>query len=452
MFGIAGQNQNLVITFNSLISNGYFFKSSLNLLNSASILTTDFDSVYTLTSPTDPIGYEISGATKENITTTCIGVVNAYTANNYYSPSIYQTTVTTYGIPQGWAYYQPRVVPQTSSVDSLGTTTKPTSGYGMYALSDFGSVSIDDEYKTYYIHPDSQGNRIRSATATSIPSYIPTGYNSAGYPGIGTYSYSGTMNVTFDQPFDTPPLIFITSTTVPIALHQFIKNAQGKFIGAAIVASSILTNGSNNGGTWSPQSGFGFTGVSYRRPQTGTFTYFIVSKEEPLNNSSSYGIRVFNSSSEKIFDSSYFTTSFLSINIAMPKAYMVSTTTGGSYEEENVSSTLSGPLGLCINNINAFCGCSRYISYTLTVNGSPESQGPFNFLGRYLSMTPNPSDPNLVDWQVRGTGTSSIYPELQSWQFGGNTYTRSWDFHIGNFNQAAGEVPYMSLVAAYHTL
>ena len=453
-YGVAGQNGNFQLTFNTNASNGYFFKSSLNLSNATSILTNDFNSLYTLTSPADPITYTVIYNTgTERIGVSCPGISRNDT-HTFYTPSVYETTVTSAAAlsSANQLRYYPQVIAQNTVVDSLGETAISSSGYGMYTLSDFGTISIDDEYKTYYIHPDSQGNRLRTATATSPPSYVPSGFATSGYPDPGTYNFSGVQNITFDQPFAAPPLIFITQTEVPVSLHQFIKNANGQYIGASIVAPSILDTGSNVNGVYNPPSGYNFSGVSYRKPQSGSFTYFIVSPEEPVNtNVASVGVRLFNSNSEKIFDSSYFTTSFFSINIPIPKAYWYVDSSQGYYQDEDVGGTVTQNLGLCINNINAFVGASRYISYTLTINGSlAGSIGPFNFLGRYLYMQPSTTEAYINDWFVIGTGSCSILPKINI--TASRSYFRSWDFHIGNWNIAGGETPTMDLVAAYHNL
>lgn len=444
-YGFGAQTSTATLTFLSTVSNGYFFKTSNVITNTTTISTIDFNSLYSLPSPIDPMGYTVvvdpNSSRNSWIATYSIGNIPAL-SSTYTAPSLQETTLTTATFPMpttsnyiGW---MPRLTARPAVVTSFGSTIKPTTGYGMFSVNDSGNVNIDETYESFYIHPTSTGQTLRTASVSSLPSTIPAnGVTLATATQAGDYTFSNTQNVTFDQEFTNPPLIFVTSATVPVAVNQFIKNANGKYIGASIVCNSLLASSTPN------------SGVSYRQAQSGTFTYFIVSHETPVyGTSSTFGTRVFNGNGTKVFDSSYLVTNFYNSNIELPLTPYwsgTSTATMQWMESSTTFGTYSSNLGVCINSFSAWSGIMRYISAVASSDGVIWwSLGPVTFLGRYLSITPS-GITGLNTFTLKGLGTNTIYPRYTSTFANQYNYFRSWDF-----NRNRTSVVTTSVVAAFY--
>jgi hypothetical protein len=261
-----------------------------------------------------------------------------------------------------------------------------TTGYGFSALGVDGLLAVSQDYTTYYIHPSAAGTNLRTGTATSLPSYAPGGYGDT----TSYYGQTVTQNITFDQPHTEPPLIFVTRCDGPIAFNGMITDANGKYIGASIVAASSFVGLDQS-----------WKGVGAYQGNTYGFTYFIVSPEAPVYRSAStYGMQVFDGSGNVVFDSRNFVPAFSKTTIPTPYLYFPNY----SYTPYNTFSfSKAANVGICINNLPSICGHVGY--YSLNISGL--LLGPNSLLGRYLST----SD---TGGYVYGYGTCAFFctPEI----------------------------------------
>jgi len=401
--GIQTFNSSGVTNMFSPVMNEYFFKQSAALTNTTSIpLGADFASLLSLSTPIDlttattPQFFNatwtlrsagmssVNGLTyhRNSISFSYVNPFYAFNANNYVAQ------------------------PTQAIVHSLGKTTVASQdNYGFYCLNDDGSsVVVDSKYNSYYIQTDAGGNKIRTATAQSAPSF-------AGLQ-PSDYLIPRRDTIVFDEPLDSPPLIFIVQSSGSITLGYFNRDGNGKYVSASVFAKPNVSNAGS-------PVGWGFWGgTSY------SFQYFIVSKEKPKYGADAipWGVRVFNQSGQTIFDSNYFVPSFSGFNINLPRMALSLpfsagqyTTIGSPYSALNTFSTgLPASTGVCLNNFNVMAGFSNYP----VRNDAPFAViGPASIFGRYLNV-------NNGVMTAEGGGTSSY---LSYWAQG-----VSGDLNVGS--------------------
>jgi hypothetical protein len=282
-------------------------------------------------------------------------------------------------------------------IHAFGTTDYLT-GYGFAGNNGAGSLAVSNEYKGFSIHKNSLGSKIRSGSASGLAWLPALGANST------TFTQPTGANIVFDKGYDAPPLIFITESSGPIALNFITRDSFGKYVGAQIVPAATLLNSGDA------------RGVAAFTNNSCTFSYFIVSSEPAqYSDVNDFGMKVFNASSECIFDSSAFIPSIHSWTIAKPYFCLDS----DMFYRNHAAYTLTFSslyTGVCINNFPAFAGTTSYASWAISgVYG-----GPINFCGRYLSKSG-------ITAQMYGAPTLAF---LKSPCYPG-TQPASWDFTRG---------------------
>lgn len=260
-------------------------------------------------------------------------------------------------------------VPLTSSIVRFGKLTNGETGYGFVCQASDGSLAVSQNYKSMYVHPDSSGNKLRTASASNNATPVTGNWQNQ----AGTYNQSLTQNITFDYPMDYPPLIFITYSDGPIALNGMIRDGNGKFVGASICAASGI-------GAWS-----GYGGNAAVVQNTYSFTYFLVSHQEPLyGDSSTYGMEVYDASGTRTFSSRFYVPSISKTSINLPYFYISGTYYSTYYVSEggtSVSKTASQ--GVCINSFHSITN-TMFIT-TFDYGGS--GPGILTMAGRYLNVS-----------------------------------------------------------------
>ncbi len=273
------------------------------------------------------------------------------------------------------------------NVIGFGKKTATAGSYGIEVSSTDGNLTIDQNYKTYYVHKNSSGNSIRTASASSIPSFTTLTTN---------YTQTQVQNVTFDKAYDNPPLIFITECSGPVSFNGMITNSLGKYIGASIIAASTFVRV-----TVDNYAAYG--------SNTYTFSYFIVSQENPLyGDTSTHGINVFDESSNIVFTSKYFVPSFLLQTYSTP--YMNFQFTGPSsdgsglkyFEQNTTTGVKTANQGICINTFPSMCGFSQYVQFVFTV-----AYGPICIFGKFLTVS-------STSWNIKGYGTCAFLSVLNA--------------------------------------
>jgi hypothetical protein len=420
-----------VLYFSDAVNSTFYKSSQITSVNTV-ISSTGFSTLYQLSSPAQELGWTYAN---RKITVTSIGGINLNNST-YYAPTVYQTNTDIITDPDR---YVPAVTSAQTAVFSFGNTTGTIDPYGFFASSPNGNNTIDQNYKIFYVHKTSTGSILRTGTAVSLESVYSSFASTPATIDEGTSkSWNVAANIVFDQEYDTPPLIFIKECTNWIALHQFKRNAAGKFIGAVIVSNSDFR--------FDPRSniyGFAATG-----PTTANFTYYIVSQEMPIygNSSDQYGMKVFNSNGEVAFDSSQFVTSFFSLNINRPYLTWVpvpNTSTQRQLEQRNaVALSATGGLGICINNLQAITGLLRYRAYQVFLNGTPiASNGPASFYGVFLYISPISATESEIGIYPLGTSGISTMDDSN-----GAAATRVWRAH----DFALENSPVISIVGSYY--
>lgn len=366
--GIATQDASANLLMYSPNMNGTFFRGAGTFNQTATIQDSTFTNTFAICTPLDPAYIGIQYVN-------CAGSVSV-DGKTYNQPSPLLTAQPPHPYAPSW--FDERIgTTQSAYVHYFGTPPASIGNYGFRAAGSLSStVAVDNNYKSIYVHPDSNGNRIRTGTAYSIASHPRTDNQIP----VGTYvdmSQPVSQTITFDKPYNNPPLIFILTSTGAISFNYMVKDANGKFIGASIVAES----------TFSAVGNGVVSGVGAYTGNTFTFTYFIVSDEDPVYVSpSDWGVRIFGSNSNKIFDSSYFVPSFDYLTIPMP--YMrLDYTSGYTYDNYAGFGKSNANIGICINNLNSFTGTAMYNSWNVDAgSGSVFHTGPRNVTGLYLNV------------------------------------------------------------------
>lgn len=392
-YGIATQSASGTLNMYSPAMNGVFYNSNGQFTYTSGLSTTGFNTQFALETPVSTFFAGISGNSG--------GSVNAPGAAASGGAVYYQPTNNRIAGSIGGTLPDSSVNPNTCHVYTFGVPQQST-GYGFFSKGQSDtSVSVAANHKSYYIQPASNGSVIRSATAGSLPSFTSP---------VDSYSQQVPTNVYFDKAYSNPPLIFITYSSGPVAINYFNRDGSGKFVSASIVANSTLADG----------GGFGTIGVAPFQGNTYSFNYFIVSDEEPVYGSlSSYGMRVFDASGSKVFDSAYFCPTFLNLTAQRPWMQVAGTTGGYSYSSNQIGITKPASYGLCINNCNAITGHGVAVHYQV----GPSYFGPFSLFGRYAHV------PSSTEAYVIGMGTCASH------RFVGQSVTglgATWDYTKGS--------------------
>lgn len=404
-YGVGIQNSSAQVLLDSRAMNGVFYNSNGTFLNTSSIPTSGFTTQYAIATPISPSSYVFFNVNNVPNIVNIAGTVNA-NGTIFYQPSALETGGNCLQIT-------PTVNPVSTHVYTFGTPPSPT-GYGFSALgSSNNNYSISANTKSYYLQPAADGNFIRTATCTSLPSSFGSSVGSYTQP-TGNLSQP---NITFEKSFINPPLIFVTQSSGPIAFNYMTTDSNGRYNGASIVAGS----------SFSTQ---GLAGTAPYTANTYTFSYFLVSDEEPFyGTQANYGMKVWNSSGIKIFDSSYFVPNFQAFTVDKPWMWLTGswpTSNGCSYTgsvnyfSNQISFTKSSNFGVLLNNLYAITGQLQYVSLFLGSQGS--SSGPTTFYGRFATVT----DTSVV---IAGTGANAVFSNPLA-QYPGWGY--SYDFSRGN--------------------
>jgi len=383
-YGLATQNASGQVYMYSPTMNGVFYNTNGTYSTNSVVPSTGFVTQFAMCTPTSAISAAFTSGSPFGGTIYVNGGTNA-ASNYFYGPTAYENGGNS-------AVYPPTVSAISTQVYAFGVPTTPT-GYGFFAVGASGSsIAVDATHKAFYIQPKSDGTYIRTGTATSLSS--STSPNSS-------YSQPTSASITFERSFLNPPLIFITSSSGPIALNYMTKDGSGLYNGASIVAGSSFSDQ-------------GVAGVAPYSGNTYTFSYFIVANEEPYYGTpATHGIRVYNGISQKVFDSSYFCPNFTSFTITKPFAKLSS----GSYSSTSSSFTKTANVGVCLNNLNSITGSTIYTSNIIGSSGL----GPFSLFGRFATV----SSTNVT---LSGTGACAVLRV--------NTFPTFWynsfDYTMGN--------------------
>jgi hypothetical protein len=402
--GIIVYSANNTVNADSTKMNGIFYRDNGIYLNTANIPSTGFQLLFSIATPVEEPDYLWTGT------------LGSYSISISASGQAFQTQFVgpvAFENADNCNKYPPSITNIATQVYSFGTPVINTNDYGFYArgANSFSvlvqPLTISQDRKAYYLHPDSNGQALRSASATSIPSSYGTS--------IASYSQPNQLvgsTIFFDRTFLNPPLIFITQSSGPIALHYMTRDGNGRYNGMTVVAASTLSTQ-------------GLAGTSAYTPNTYTYTYFLVSDEVPNNVSpSNNGLKVFNQFSETIYDSSYFTPTFRNITAGNPQFAvrgfyrLPSCSSVGSVGYLNYRSqqfTLNAFEGICLNNLNSITGHTAYTSF---VRQGDSSAGPTTFWGDYVHVVGTAVD-------CRGLGTNGIFMEPSEIRPG---WANSWSY------------------------
>lgn len=377
--GLASYDNAGNYTFYSPSMSSNFFDTAIQTSAGTTLGNAAFQSAGSIVTPLGLSSWTY-GATYPNYGFTIPGGVNSG-GTTYYAPTMQLIT--------GIAGFQPFYVSSNMSVDvqRFGKLAAPLTGYGFSCQASDGLLAISQDYNSYYLHPNSASAKLRTGTASSNATGL---YGSSIYEPVNSYNQSLTQNITFDYPMTRPPLIFITASSGPISLNGMIRNANGKFIGASICASPTYSMISADfGGYWAAAAA------------SRTFTYFIVSQEEPLYGAvPAYGLEVYNSLNSRVFSSRHFippvtkttiTLPYMALNGPLDRGTWVYGPTYQSNSSSNISKTTNQ--GVCINSFHSITGAVGYVYYYYI--------GPLTLAGRYIHVT----DSNVA---VSGLATSSI--------------------------------------------
>lgn len=285
------------------------------------------------------------------------------------------------------------------------------SGWGLYFQKNNGYTVISPTYKMYSVHPTSNGSLIRTGVANSA---------------VGEQTYSGGLtlsttntpqNITFDKPYNTPPLIVLTASDGPVALLGMRRDINGKYVGAVVVAGrtlSTLPGRPYSFGMW--------------QKNTYNFSYLIVSTELPLYpQASPHGIKMWDSTGAEIFNSSERVTTN-TVNQIIKPFYTVDAKNGpptwpytlSDFKQQyNSSQTIdTTKIGVVLNNFSALAGVM-----CIPDQGSPVSGGVYYGIvsgyGRYVTVSSS-----LASFTSAGTWVWEIltYDRGESWDFATLSY------------------------------
>lgn len=389
-YGVWTRDQNGKTLMFSPLADGVFFNGAATYLNDAAIPTNNFTNNVSISTPLEPFRFRrgFQGG-QGGFSVDATGSVNDETFT-YFAPRLNLLTGTPYPLIG--------LNPTASFVHTFGTPPPPPANdYGFRSIGrDQQAVSVDSRNRSFYIHPDPSGNFIRTGTTISLPSNLDP------VSTVPITEQPTTPNIVFEREFDTPPLVFVTKSTGPIALNFMARNAAGKYIGMSVAANATLT--STSFGTAAVQSN------SY------TFDYFLVAPEEPIfGTPSNYGMQVFNQNGVKVFDSAYFEpVNFRSV-IAKPAFELKNVP--ANYFINFVPFTGTSGLGVCLNNMNLCTG----VAFFTAVQLPDQVVGPVNFAGRFLEVGDNTAT-------ISGNASNAIFARFFTGSFPtGVPFTFEWN-------------------------
>ena len=388
--GIYTVSETNAFLFHSDYANSIFFKSNGTYFSGGSIATTNFITNFALSTPTVPLTWGMTGYIYDVITTA--GAPSLDGANYIAAAPFWIAESGTQN-----ESFQMYCEPAATHIHAFGAT-EYASGFGFSCNSPNASIAVSNEYKGFSIHKNSAGEKIRTGSCTGLALYPVAPFAKQ------NFTQATGINIVFDKPYDAPPLIFIVESSGPIAMNFISRDGNGKYVGAEIVPAATIVNTGD------------VRGVAAYQNNSATFSYFIVSSEAPqYPDSNAYGMRVFDSSNECIFDSSAFIPSIKSLAIAKP---YFSIDLDRYYRSHGsvTYSMASSYYGVCINNFNTFTGSTAYSSFA--INGV--YGGPINFCGRYLSK-------NATGVTFQGAATNAFVRNY-TWPGG---QPSSWDFTRG---------------------
>lgn len=302
-----------------------------------------------------------SGASISGSSTTRSFTYTGYGSNlgspNFNAPGLYLNGTTGYY----WTSFPTAANP--SSFDVFATRSSAVAGdFGMSVLNGTGNY-FDSAYVPLFIQQDASGNKLFSATTSTIPTNLCAGYPTSSF----SATLSPTPNVFFPQPLDRPPLIFITSTNGGyISLAGMQQDGNGKWVSASVVCEN--TNGTTGGG-WPGGGNFTYP----MNPAPCTFTYFLASDQAPnYGEDTGYGLTIKNPAGTVVMDTRYSMLSIQqTIEVARPYLYANSTYVSCAYgASAGASSTLytagasaitvPANTGVCLN---PFCFITAWWEY-----------------------------------------------------------------------------------------
>lgn len=369
---------------NSLEMAGIFFNSTGTFTNDASIASNSFTNTQGVFTPIEPFVYP----NRENNFDLRVAGDLLTGATGYRQPRKFVNST------DGGADLT-NLIPNSCFVYNFGTPPPPPANdYGFRATGvNSASVVVDARKNAFYAHPMQNGSFVRSATVSSMPSQTT----------LGGFVQPTAPNILFDQDYDFPPLIFVTSTTGPIAMNFMARRENGKYYGMSVVAQSTIVNLG------------GVNGMAAYQGNTYSFNYFIASPEIPVfGQLSSYGIRVFNEVGSKIFDSAYFEPSINVIADTKPTFKIQNF----NYESTSVTLNKASNQGVCLNNFIVGTGHTWYATQ-LVVTGI--GIGPSNIAGRFLTVSPTLAT-------VQGGAANAIFVFEAT---GNNSFQKSFDYTLG---------------------
>jgi hypothetical protein len=372
------------LTLHTDVVDSLFYKNAGTYTNTGSISSSGFLASFGVATPINPVTWGLYSIYNQ-ITVT--GTVSS--DGSQYKQPTYQTLAYNGLNPANEP--TPVIVPAPAYVHSFGSLSG-SSGYG-FSVKGPTSLAVSPSNRAYCVHPTSTGGRIRSSTASSLT--FP--FASGAYGTISTFTQPTGPNVIFDQAYDTPPLIFVTESSGPITMNFMNRNSSGKYVSASISSYAPLTTRNS------------YDGLAAYGSSTATFSYFIVSDEEPVHGpTADYGVRVFDSTGTKMYDSTNVMPNFVSLSVATP--YMALGNDGYYNQHDGIGFSKSASLGVCINPLTAFTGYSEYLSVSFAGMGL----GPISFFGRYLTCTSTTAT-------VTGNSTGALFR-------GYVNYRSSYDF------------------------
>lgn len=397
--GVRTFNQNGDLYMSSLSMRGRFFNDEGVVSNDTPLPLNGFNNVRSIWTPIEPFTYSLGANpnTSFGFRMNVPGDINVFPQLNeqniYFQPR-------KFSLPGLGGYDEFfNINPRPVFYHSFGRPPAPIpNDYGFRARGQLiNEVSIDSTNRSFYIHPDASGSFLRTGTTISFQSTL-------GPTTPETFNQPTQPNILFEREFDTPPLVFITNTTGPISLNFMARNAAGKYVGMSVAAEASIDS----------------VGTLYTAaiiPNTYTFEYFLVAPEEPIFESkSNYGLQVFGQSGNKVFDSSFFEPSFLSLNAQ--KRTMSFRQNPFTYTFEVTGFSIPFNYGVCLNNMNVGIGATFYTAIAL-----PDTVfAPLNFTARFLSVNKSQGT-----GQIKGGATNSILIRHSSQFFLEVPYVYEWN-------------------------
>ena len=387
-------------------TNGYQVVTTTTLLNPVGI---SFPRVVTGAAGEESMVYTFSGYPLGGFIFTVSGYENSFAGPVVIAPSFRFTSPDASG-----PFYTSFNISSRSTLNMAPTFgvpfgvkfLEPLSNWGIYIEKNNGYTVISPNNRMYSVHPTSTGALIRTGVANSA---------------VGEQTYSGGLtlstnntpqNVTFDKPYDAPPLIVLTASSGPVSLLGMRRDGSGKYIGAVVVAGRTLST--------YPGRPFAF---GMWTQNTYTFSYVIVSTELPLYpQSSPQGIKVWNSDGVEIFNSSERVTTnnvnqiirpFYSVNAKLGRRSWPYTLSDFQQQYNSSQAIDSSKIGVVLNNFSALTGVM-----CVPDQGNPISDplyfGIVSGYGRYVTVSSS-----LASFTSAGTWVWEVitYDRGESWDF-----------------------------------